>query len=216
MGIHSIIVIKNEKNQYLQYFDKSWNSYLFPNCKLTNGQDFDIIKNKVSKDLNMDKKFIKVSLVGCKKHKKFSESAKIEKEYVHYFYNTKINGKLSCDEFEIKGIKYKWFSYSDLIKDERIQEVNSDIVQFVKELIGWNNIDIKASNKEEMYFDVALKVKNILDKSLKINKYEHSIWNENGRHDVEVNYKDVLYKYKYYDKNNEFWLEKEKNGKRKL
>lgn len=136
MGIHSIIVIKNEKNQYLQYFDKSWNSYLFPNCKLTNGQDLDIIKNKVSKDLNIDKKFIKVSLVGCKKHKKFSESAKIEKEYVHYFYNTKINEKLSCDEFEIKGIKYKWFSYSDLIKDERIQKVNSDIVQFVKELIG--------------------------------------------------------------------------------
>ena len=71
-------------------------------------------------------------------------------------------------------------------------------------------IDIKVSNKEEMYFDVVLKVKNILDKSLKINKYEQLIWNENGRHHVEVNYKDVLYKYKYYDKNNEFWLEKEK------
>ena len=36
MGIHSIIVIKNAQGKYLQYFDKRWNCYLFPNCKLPN------------------------------------------------------------------------------------------------------------------------------------------------------------------------------------
>lgn len=33
MGKHAIMVIKNNKNEYLQYFDNKWNSYLFLNCK---------------------------------------------------------------------------------------------------------------------------------------------------------------------------------------
>ena len=41
MGKHSIIVIKNKKNEYLQYFDKKWNSYLFMNCKMANKEDID-------------------------------------------------------------------------------------------------------------------------------------------------------------------------------
>lgn len=133
MGIHSIIVIKNERNQYLQYFDERWNSYLFLNCKLPNGEDSNAVENKVADALKIDKKLIKVSLVGSKSHKKFSESAKIEKEYIHYFYNVNLDLKLNDNDFEIDGIKYKWFSYSDLLNDKRIQEVNSDIVQFIKE-----------------------------------------------------------------------------------
>ena len=133
MGIHSIIVIKNEKEQYLQYFDEKWNSYLFLNCKLPNGDDTNVVKNKVANDLNIKQEFIKVTLVGCKKHKKFSESAKIEKEYTHYFYDVNIDTKLNQNEFEINGVKYKWFSYAELISNERIQKVNSDIVQFVRE-----------------------------------------------------------------------------------
>ena len=35
--------------------------------------------------------------------------------------------------FKLNGIKYKCFTYLELMKDERIQKVNSDIVQFVKE-----------------------------------------------------------------------------------
>ena len=31
---HAIIIIKNEKNKYLQYYDNRWESYLFPNCKI--------------------------------------------------------------------------------------------------------------------------------------------------------------------------------------
>ena len=133
MGMHSIIVIKNEKGQYLQYFDKKWNSYLFLNCKLPNGDDSNAVKNKVTDALDIEQQLIKVSLVGCKKHKKFSESAKVEKEYTHYFYNVNINTKLNENEFEINGINYKWFCYSDLMNDERIQKVNRDIIQFVKE-----------------------------------------------------------------------------------
>lgn len=33
--MHAIIIIKNEKGEYLQYYDERWNSYLFLNCKLS-------------------------------------------------------------------------------------------------------------------------------------------------------------------------------------
>lgn len=133
MGTHSIIVIKNDDNKYLQYFDERWNSYLFLNCKLPNGDDANIVKNKISDALNMKKDAINVSFIGSKRHEKFSESDKVLKEYVHHFYRADLGKKLNDNEFEINGVKYKWFSYSDLMKDGRIKKVNSDIVRFVKE-----------------------------------------------------------------------------------
>ena len=33
----------------------------------------------------------------------------------------------------MKEIEYKWFSYSELMNNERIKKVNSDIIQFIKE-----------------------------------------------------------------------------------
>lgn len=133
MGKHAIAVVKNEKGEYLQYFDEKWNCYLFLNCKFTEEEDSNIVKEKVANSLEIDTNKIQVSFVGKKQHRKFSESAKIEKEYTHYFYNVKIDTKLNDKEFELKGLKYKWFSYSNLMKDERIKKVNSDIIQFVKE-----------------------------------------------------------------------------------
>lgn len=134
MGVHSIIVIKNTKGQYLQYFDPKWNSYLFLNCKLPNGDDSNAVKSKVAGALNIEEQFIKVSLVGFKKHKKFSESSKVNKEYIHFFYNVDLDIKLCEDSiFIINGMNYKWFSYFDLIEDKQIQKVNSDIIQFIKD-----------------------------------------------------------------------------------
>jgi len=133
MGVHAIIVIKNEKNEYLQYFDNRWNSFLFLNCKLLDGENADIVKDTIVDKLNVKKELIKVSLVGNKKHEKFSESDKIQKEYIHYFYKVDLNENLNDEGFEINGIQYKWFSYANLLNDKRIQQVNSDIVQFVKE-----------------------------------------------------------------------------------
>lgn len=68
--------------------------------------------------------------------------------------------------------------------------------------------DIDVLPENEMYFDIALKTKKILDEKFG-NNYEYSIWHKNGRHDVEVNYNDTLYKFKYYDESNKFWLEEE-------
>ena len=89
MNTHSIIIIKNEKNEYLQYYDKKWNCYLFLNSKMKNKEDMESIYNKIKEMLNIEKEDVEISFVGEKIHKKFSESDKIEKEYQHFFYKVK-------------------------------------------------------------------------------------------------------------------------------
>jgi len=44
---HAIIIIKNEKNKYLQYYDNRWESYLFPNCKINDKTDYDKIVEEI-------------------------------------------------------------------------------------------------------------------------------------------------------------------------
>ena len=44
-----------------------------------------------------------------------------------------------------------------------------------------------------MYFDIALKVVKQLDKIYGKDNYEYSIWHKNGRHDVEVRYKNQVF-----------------------
>lgn len=87
-----------------------------------------------------------------------------------------------------------------------------------KDIKGWQILktitnhkklkNISKISKEDMYFDIALKTKAKLDELFGCN-YEYSIWHKNGRHDVEVNYNDKLYKFKYYDENNNFYLEED-------
>lgn len=136
MGKHAIVVIKNDKNEYLQYFDERWNSYLFINYKLEgNFTNKDIIE-KLSNELKIDKEEIECTYVAEKTHKKFSESAKKEKEYQHYFYTINIKNipdKMKQKSFIFNDRKYKWYSFSELENDDRIQKVNSDIVGYIKE-----------------------------------------------------------------------------------
>lgn len=90
--------------------------------------------------------------------------------------------------------------------------IESDIKgwQILKTITNHNKLkNIKEIPKSDMYFDIALKTKAKLDQ-LFGEDYEYSIWHINGRHDVEVNYNGVLYKYKYYNENGNFWLEEDK------
>lgn len=136
MGKHAIVVIKNDKNEYLQYFDERWNSYLFINYKLE--CDFtnkDIIEN-LSDELKINIKEIEFTYVTEKTHKKFSESAKKEKVYQHYFYTINIKNIpdiMKQKSFMLNSRKYEWYSFSELENDDRIQKVNSDIVGYIKE-----------------------------------------------------------------------------------
>ena len=82
--------------------------------------------------------------------------------------------------------------------------------QILKTITNHRKLEnIKEIPENNMYSDIALKIKSKLDELFGTN-YEYSIWYKNGRHDVEVNYNETLYKYKYYDENNKFWLEEDK------
>lgn len=130
---YSILIIKNEKEKYLQYYDKRWNSWLFLNCKVENENDIPTIQEYIGEKLKVEK--VNCRFLFDKIHKKFSQSDKVEKEYHHYFFEIKLEQKEILDntDFEIAGIKYKYFSHEELLKDERIKEVNNDIIQFIKE-----------------------------------------------------------------------------------
>ncbi len=133
---HSIIIIKNENGEYLQYFDTRWDSYLFPNCKLTNENHKQLINQYLIQNFNFlaNEKYT-IEYVMDKVHTKFSESAKVNKEYHHYFYNIKfdnIPNFMQNPTFSANDKIFKWFSLTKLEEDKRIQQVNSDIVGFIK------------------------------------------------------------------------------------
>lgn len=131
---HAIIIIKNSKEEYLQYFDKRWNSYLFLNCKIKDKYDIEAIEYEVMQKLNIKTKEILYRFDRI--HTKFSESDKINKEYHHYFYDVILEndrGIENTKEFKNGNIDFKWYSYRELLQDNRIQEVNGDIIRFIKE-----------------------------------------------------------------------------------
>lgn len=131
---HAIIVIKNENNDYLQYYDERWKSYLFFNCKVNDENDSSKIKDELKEKLSVFD--FKINYRFDKVHTKFSVSNGIDKTYHHYFYEVILSDfkYFNEAEFMINNIKYKWFSYDELLTDKRIQEVNSDIVGFIKDI----------------------------------------------------------------------------------
>ena len=132
MSKHAILVIKNYNNEYLQYYDKRWDSYLFLNCKMENNNN--IIKEYISNTLNISK--IKQKYITTKIHTKYSVSHKKYKKYTHLFYtiDIPITDTLTNGEFIINNIKFKWFSKEELNTDTRIQQVNNDIINYIYEL----------------------------------------------------------------------------------
>ena len=117
MGKNAIVVIKNDRNEYLQYFDERWNSYLFINYKLEGDFNNEDIIEKLSNELKINIKEIECTYVAEKTHKKFSESAKKEKEYQHYFYSINIKNIpdiMKQKSFILNNRKYEWYSFSEL------------------------------------------------------------------------------------------------------
>ena len=135
---HSIIIIKNEIGEYLQYFDTRWDSYLFPNCKLTNENHKQLINQYLIQNFNfLTSEKYTIEYVMDKVHTKFSESAKIDKEYHHYFYSVELQSMpdfMQNSTFSANDKTFKWFSLTEMLEDKRIQQVNSDIVSFIKDI----------------------------------------------------------------------------------
>lgn len=134
---HAIIIIKNDKSDYLQYFDDRWDSFLFPNCKLSDDNYSKLIFDSLINKYQLPLKDVKVEYLMDKVHDKFSESAKQIKTYHHYFYEVhfaKLPSNMSSNKFILGDRQFAWFDVKDLENNKRIQQVNSDIVEFIKQL----------------------------------------------------------------------------------
>lgn len=135
---HSIIAIKDTfsefPNRFLLYFDTRWSCDLFINFKENiNNESF--ITDGLSNRLKVPSSNISLQYIAQNIHEKFSVSHNEYRVYSHRLYLATISDfppEFKDDEFIIDGVVYKWMSISDMESDDRIMEVNEDVVQFVK------------------------------------------------------------------------------------
>lgn len=85
MGKHAIIIIKNNNNEYLQYYDNIWKSFLFLNCKLFDDKENENNIKKLLEEKLKRNKIERIKFLGNKIHKKYSESAKKKKNIIIIF-----------------------------------------------------------------------------------------------------------------------------------
>lgn len=129
---HAIIIVKNARGEYLQYYENSWNGYLFLNCKCENNKDIAKIIDTVLEKLGI--KPLKIDYLFTKIHRKYSVKHEKMREYEHYFYLVDIGTEfIDKKEFMINNTKFKWFSMEELENDPEIMQINGDIIGFIKE-----------------------------------------------------------------------------------
>ena len=129
---HAIIIVKNTRGEYLQYYENSWNGYLFLNCKCENNNDIVKISDTVLEKLGI--KPLKIDYLFTKIHSKYSVKHEKMREYEHYFYLVDIGTEfIDKKKFIINNTKFKWLSMEELENDSEIMQINGDIISLVKE-----------------------------------------------------------------------------------
>lgn len=128
----SILAIKNSEDKYLQIYDERWQSYLFPYVRSTDNNNKDNVDNFAKNILHTE---VVTEYVNNAKHCKYSVSDNVYKIYNHNLYKLilhTIPDNMIEDSFVINGARCKWLSFEEMEKNERIMEVNDEIVAFVK------------------------------------------------------------------------------------
>lgn len=138
----SVIGIKdyyNEfANRFLLYYDDAWKCWFFFSFHTSEVQNEENIIQRLSHKLKINPKYIKVQYISDRIQPKFSEKDKINKVYQHSLYQgiiAQFPENMKQDEFEIDGIRYRWWTIEEMEAEPRIMEVNSDVVSYVKEKI---------------------------------------------------------------------------------
>lgn len=139
----SIIGIRDTYNEYanrfLLYYDTRWKCYLFPNGRTNEDAEKNeaYLKQDISNSLKLPVNMLSIRKVGERIHQKYSVSDQRMKLYHHTFYELKVDDfpeEARKTEFVMDGTMFRWMSLAEMVQDARIQEVNEDIVEIVKEL----------------------------------------------------------------------------------
>ena len=115
----------------MQKYDDRWESWLFPYIRSTEDNK-DNVDRCVSRLLGVE---VETKYVTCAKHCKYSVSDEVYKIYNHKLYKCLLESipkNMVNETFEIDGNKYRWMSVQEMESDERIMEINDDVVAFVK------------------------------------------------------------------------------------
>ena len=127
----SLVAIQNSENKFLQLYDERWESWLFPYFRYDPEDNKSFVSKKTSELLGFD---VSPEFVVTAEHCKYSVSDDCYKIYKHRLYSIKIKdlpANMKQPEFELNGRKCSWMSVEEMAENERIMEVNSDIVAFV-------------------------------------------------------------------------------------
>lgn len=138
----SIVAIKDsfEKyaNRFLLYYDDNWKCWFFFSFHTADYQNEESVIHRLSNKLKIDAKAISLAYVSDRIQPKFSEKDQVNKVYYHTLYVgtiSKFSDVLKQKEFELDGIRYRWFTIEEMESDEVIMNKNKDVVSFVKEKI---------------------------------------------------------------------------------
>lgn len=138
----SLVAIKDEyeefSNRFLLYYDQAWKCWFFPNFKTKEEGNESFIIGKLSNALHIKEGKITLESVAEKVQPKFSRRDQIEKVYNHKLYRSVISEfpkEIQKDRFSIDQTQYRWMTIAEMEADENINEINGDVVSFVKETI---------------------------------------------------------------------------------
>ena len=138
---HSLIAIRDtfeKENRFLVYYDERWDCKLFLNYKTVDQNNEDVIIDRISADLDVDKRKVSCNYVTSRVQEKYSVSHQENRIYNHRLYDvtlSKYSEKMKKDSFVVNGKRYYWMSVTEMEKDENIMEKNREVVDFVKEKI---------------------------------------------------------------------------------
>lgn len=138
----SIVAIKDDfnkfANRFLLYYDDAWKCWFFFSFHTVESQNDVNIVQRLSNKLKIDCSVVSVKYIIDRIQPKYSERDEVNKVYQHSLYQGVISKFPDCmqkNEFEIEGIKYRWFTVEEMESDVEIMNKNKDVVSFVKEKI---------------------------------------------------------------------------------
>ena len=139
----SLIAIKDDfetfSNKFLLYYDAVWKCWFFFSFSTTDYDNEESIIQRLSNKLKVNRDCISLKYITTRIQPKFSEPDQVQKVYQHSLYRGKISDfppDMLCNEFEIDGTRYKWWTIEEMEQDIEIMEKNRDVVSFVKEKIN--------------------------------------------------------------------------------
>lgn len=127
----SLVIIKNEKGEYLLKKDSRWKTYLFP-FKRTKENDVEDLKDFLSQSFGV-KEFSLISEKQVEITKK-SVSAQMAKTYHHVFYHVKIDSELlpKHGKFRVNKEVYRWLSIDEMKANKDMIFKNRETIDFVE------------------------------------------------------------------------------------